>query len=117
MRYVRGFTKRINYKSVSYTHLHPRLEFGNGVIHQDKIITNTVRDIPVIIDSLGNFTVGLLFDYPIQQTIFFQKGYLHFYIEPGGFLKIETSMDVLTTPYRYVAETDLSDPLTRYRCV
>ncbi len=93
---------------------HPRLEFGNGVIHQDNIITNTVRDIPVIIDSLGNFTVGLLLDYPIQQTIFFQKGYLHFYIEPGGFLKIETSMDVLTTPYRYVEETDLSDTLTRY---
>ena len=93
---------------------HPRLLFGNGVIYLDNIITKEQTSIPINIDSLGNFTVILPLCYPVQQTAFFPKGYINFYIEPGDTLFIETDMDDLTVPVRNIEELEKLNNNTKY---
>ncbi|WP_455783052.1 hypothetical protein [Coprobacter fastidiosus] len=93
---------------------HPRLRFGNGSIYLDNVITKEQRTIPVNIDSLGNFTTTLQLYYPVQQTLFFPKGYINFYIEPGDTLLVETEMDRLTTPVRNIEDLEKQDNYVKY---
>ena len=93
---------------------HPRLRFGNGSIYLDNVITKEQTTIPVNIDSLGNFTTTLQLYYPIQQTLFFPKGYINFYIEPGDTLLVETEKDRLTTPVRKIEDLEKQDNYVKY---
>ena len=93
---------------------HPRLQFGNGFIYLDNIITKEQSKLPVNIDNYGNFTVNMPLYYPVQQTIFFPQGYINFYIEPDDTLYIETDMEDLTVPFRNIEDIEKQSKHTQY---
>lgn len=93
---------------------HPRLQFGNGFIYLDNIITKEQTTIPVNIDNNGNFTVNMPLYYPVQQTVFFPQGYINFYIEPDDTLYIKTDIEDLTVPFRNIEDIERQSKYTQY---
>lgn len=93
---------------------HPRLQFGNGLIYLDNIITKEQTTIPVNIDNNGDFSVNMPLYYPVQQTIFFPQGYINFYIEPNDTLYIETDIEDLTVPFRNIEDIEKQSRYTQY---
>ncbi|MCP9610886.1 hypothetical protein [Coprobacter tertius] len=86
---------------------HPALQWNEGEIYFDNVITKQDTVIKVPISPDGRFEVELPLCYPVQQTIFFPSGYVHFYLEPGRTVGVSVPLEELIIPVGDIADIDL----------
>lgn len=92
----------------------PLLGMDTVTLYWDNVITGENGIIPVKITPRGTFEIRLMAWYPVQQTLFFKKGCLNFYLEPGDNLMLFADMEELIASGSSASGTGAEMPGLRY---
>lgn len=89
-----------------FSGFHPRLNIPAGKIILNDIFTRQQTELTVPIEPDGSFSIKMPTSHPVQQKLWFNDRFIHFYIEPSDTLYIELPIDELFAPFRYRGEIE-----------